>query len=110
MSIQLNKNLRDLLGFCYLHKIKDRNIIKGQSKRSQAKFTDSEELTHSLHIAFAFTTKNFSDLLNFSITLVDSNGNNINFPKTKKKNTDSKFYNSNYKLKKCSTRRNKFWK
>ena len=81
----INKNLRDTLGVCYLHKIKDWNIIKGQSKRSQAKFTDSEELTHSSHIAFAVTTKNFSDLLNFSITLVDSDGNNINFPKTEKK-------------------------
>ena len=106
----INKNLRETLGVCYLHEIKDWNIIKGQSKRSQAKFTDSEELTHSSHIAFAFTTKHFSDLLNFSITLPDSSGNNITFSKTEKKNTNSKFYNSNYKLKKCSTRRNKFWK
>ena len=83
--ILINKNLRDTLGVCYLHKIKDWDIIKGQSKRSQAKFTDSEELTHSSHIAFAFTTKNFSDLLNFSITLLDSSGNNIKFPKTEKK-------------------------
>ena len=66
----INKNLRETLGVCYLHKIKDWNIIKGQSKRSQAKFTDSEELTHSSHIAFAFTTKKNSDLLNFSITLL----------------------------------------
>ena len=55
----INKNLRDTLGICYLYEIKDWNIIKSQSKRSQAKFTDSEELTHSSHIAFAFTTKNF---------------------------------------------------
>ena len=81
----INKNLRDTLGVCYLHETKDWNIIEGQSNRSQAKFTDSEELTHSSHIAFAFTTKIFSDLLNFSITLVDSDGNNINFPKTEKK-------------------------
>ena len=81
----INKNLRDTLGVCYLHEIKDWNIIKGQLKRYQVKVTDSEELTHSSHIAFAFTTKNFSDLLNFSITLVDSDGNNINFPKTEKK-------------------------
>ena len=81
----INKNLRETLGVCYLHEIKDWNIIKGQSKRSQAKFTDSEELTNSSHIAFAFTTKNFSDLLNFSITLLDSSGNNITFPKTEKK-------------------------
>ena len=95
----INKNLRDTLGVCYLHEIKEWDIINGQSKRSQAKFTDSEELTHSSHIVFAFTTKNFSDLLNFSITLLDSSGNNITFPKQKKK-SDSKFYNSNYKLKK----------
>ena len=106
----INKNFRDMLGVCYLHEIKDWDITKGQSKRSQAKFTDSEELTHSSHIAFAFTTKFFSDLLNFSITLLDSNGKNIRLPKTEKKSTNSKFYNSNYKLKKCSTRRNKFWK
>ena len=81
----INKNLRDTLGVCYLHKIKDWDIIKGQSKRSQAKFPDSEELIHSSHIAFAFTTKNFSDLLNFSITLVDSDGNNIEFPKSQTK-------------------------
>ena len=84
-STLINKNLRDTLCVCYLHEIKDWNIIKDQSKRSQAKFTDSEELTHSSHIAFAFTTKDFSDLLNFSITLLDSSGNNINFPKTEKK-------------------------
>ena len=46
---------------------------------------DSEELTHSPHIAFAFTTKKFSDLLNFSITLVDSDRNNIRFPKSETK-------------------------
>ena len=81
----INSNLRDTLGVCYLHEIKDWDIIKGQSKRSQAKFTDSEELTHSSHIAFAFTTKNFSDLLNFSITLVDSDGNKFRFPKSEAK-------------------------
>ena len=81
----INKNLRDTLGVCYLHKIKDWNIIKGQSKRSQAKFTDSEELTHSSHIAFALTIKTFSDLLSFSVTLLDSNGNIIRFPKSETK-------------------------
>ena len=81
----INSNLRNTLGVCYLHETKDWDIIKGQSKRSQAKFTDSEELTHSSHIAFAFTTKNFSNLFNFSMTLVDSDGNNIGFPKSETK-------------------------
>ena len=52
-TVLINKNFRDMLGVCYLHEIKDWDITKGQSKRSQAKFTDSEELTHSSHIAFA---------------------------------------------------------
>ena len=81
----INSNLRGTLRVCYLHEIKDWDIIRGQSKRSQAKFTDSEELTHSSHIDFAFTTKTFSDLLNFSITLVNSDGNNIRFPKSETK-------------------------
>ena len=81
----INKNLRDTLSVCHLHKKKGWNIIKGQSKRSQAKVTDSKELTLSSHIAFAFTTKIFSDLLNFTITLVDSDGNNIRFPKSETK-------------------------
>ena len=81
----INSNLIDTLGVCYLHEIKDWDIIKGQSKRSQAKFTDSEELIPSSHIAFAFTTKNSSDLLNFSITLVDRDRNDIKFPKSETK-------------------------
>ena len=78
-------NLKNILGICYLNQIKDWEIIKGQSKRSQAVFTDSEEISNSPHIAIAFTTKNFSDLLNFSVTLVASDRNNITFPKEEKK-------------------------
>ena len=73
------------MGICYLNQIQDWEIIKGQSKRSQAVFTDSEEISNTLHIAIAFTTKNFSDLLNFSVILIASDGNNIKFPATEKK-------------------------
>ena len=80
----INSKLRNILGICYLNEIKDWEIIKGQSKRSQAVFTDSEK-KNTLHIAIAFTTKNFSDLLNFSVTLIAGDRNNIKFPATEKK-------------------------
>ena len=54
--------------------------MKAESKRSQAIFVDSEYHTKSLHHGFAFTTKNVSDLFNFTITLLNSDGNEITFP------------------------------
>ena len=63
---------------CYLTEIKDWDIIKGQSKRSQAVFSDSEDIgRETSHISFAFTTKNISNLLNFSVTLVNGSGKDI---------------------------------
>ena len=71
---------------CYLTEIKDCDIIKGQSKRSQAVFSDSEDIGRETgHIALAFTTKNISDLLNFSVRLVDGRGKDIKFISTEKK-------------------------
>ena len=78
--------LQSTLGVCYLTEIKDWEIIKGQSKRSQAVFSDSEDIgATTIHIAFAFTTKNISDLLNFSVRLVAGNGENKKYPSTEKK-------------------------
>ena len=82
----IKKNLESTLGVCYLTEIKDRDIIKGQSKRSQAVFSDSEDIGRETgHIALAFTTKNISDLSNFSVTLVDGRGKDIKFLSTEKK-------------------------
>ena len=82
----INKKLENILGVCYLTEIKDWEIIKGQSKRSQAVFTDSEDIGgRTSHIAIAFTTKNISDLLNFSVTLLAGGGQNIKFPSLEKK-------------------------
>ena len=82
----INKKLENILGVCYLTEIKDWEIIKGQSKRSQAAFTDSEDIGgRTSHIAIAFTTKNISDLLNFSVTLLAGEGQNIKFPSLGKK-------------------------
>ena len=70
----------------FLSEIKDWDIIKGQSKRSQAVFSDSEDIgQESSHIAFAFITKNISDLLNFSVTLIDGSGQDIKFPSGEEK-------------------------
>ena len=82
----INKSLESTLGICHVTEIKDWEIIKGQSKRSQAVFSDSEDIgATTSHIAFAFTTKNISDLLNFSVRLVAGNGENKKFPSTEKK-------------------------
>ena len=85
-KVLIKKNLEPTLGVCYLIGIKDWDIIKGQSKRSQVVFSDSEDIARETnHLAFAFTTKNISDLLNFSVTLVDGSNNIIKFPATEKK-------------------------
>ena len=47
---------------------------------------DSEDIGgRTSHIAIAFTTKNISDLLNFSVTLLAGDGQNIKFPSLEKK-------------------------
>ena len=68
-----------------LSEIRNWDIIKGNSKRTNAVFDDSEHLTTSSHFAFAFTMKNVSDLLNFTFTLLDGEGNLIIFPPNKTK-------------------------
>ena len=68
------------LGSVYLSEIKNCNLVKGESKRLQAVFVDSEYHTNSSHFGYAFTAKNVSDLFSFTITLLDSNSNKIYFP------------------------------
>ena len=68
------------LGICYLSEIKDWEIIKGQSKRVQAVFIESENFYgQSSHLSLAFETNNLSDILKFSVTLVDGEGELIKF-------------------------------
>ena len=81
----INSNLTSLLGVCYLNELKDWELVKGQPKRSQAIFTDSEKIRNSSHFAFAFTTRNISDLLNFTVILLDRNDKEIKFPSNEKK-------------------------
>ena len=77
--------LKNVLGVTYLSKVPNWNLAKGQTKRSQAIFVDSEFKTKPSHLAFAFTARNLSDLLSFTVILLDSNGKEIKFPENKKK-------------------------
>ena len=73
--------LESTLGVCFLNEIPEWKIVKGASKRVQVVFSDSENLNqNSEHLAFSFITKNITDLLQFSITLLDGAGKKITFP------------------------------
>ena len=81
----INSKLTSLLGVCYLNELKDWELVKGQPKGLQAIFTDPEKIRNSSHFAFAFTTRNISNLLNFTVILLDGNGKEIKFPANEKK-------------------------
>ena len=79
-KIFINDSLEYGVGVCYLSQIENWKLIKGQSKRVQVVFGDSEKFAgQSNHFAFTFKTKNLSDILKFSITLVDSQNKLIKF-------------------------------
>ena len=78
--------LESTLGVCFLNEIPEWKIVKGASKRVQVVFSDSENLNqNSDHLAFSFITKNITDLLQFSITLLDGAGKKITFPASETK-------------------------
>ena len=78
--------LESTLGVCFLNEIAEWNIVKGASKRVQVVFSDSENLNqNSNHLGFSFITKNITDLLQFSITLLDGAGKKITFPASETK-------------------------
>ena len=80
----INPKLQAVLGVCYLNKIKSWELVKGQSQRSQAIFTNSEQHQKVSHFSFGFITRNLSDLLNFTVTLLDSHGKELIFPNSEK--------------------------
>ena len=81
----INSKLQAVLGVRYLNGIKSWELVKDQPKRSQAIFTDSEENQKASHFAFGFVTRNFSDLLKFTVMILDSDGKEITFPNSEKK-------------------------
>ena len=81
----INSKLYTTLDVVYFSEIKDWDLIKNDSKRAQAVFVDSEYHSRAFHFVLAFTAKNESDLLNFTITLLDGSSNNITFRSSKTK-------------------------
>ena len=79
-KIFIKDSLEFGIGVCYLSEIDDWKLIKGQSKKVQVVFDDSEKFAgQSKHFAFNFITGNISDILKFSITLVDGKKKLIKF-------------------------------
>ena len=70
----INSKIEKVLGVMYLSEIKNWELAKEQTKRSQAIFTDSEYQTKLSHLAFAVITKNIIDLKNCTVTLLDGKG------------------------------------
>ena len=57
-EVLINSKIYKTLAVVYIPEIKNWNLVKGESKRSQAVFVESEYHTKSSHFSFAFTTKN----------------------------------------------------
>ena len=53
----INYKIYKTLGLVHFSEIKNWNLIKSESKRSQAAFVNSEYHTKSSHFGFAFITK-----------------------------------------------------
>ena len=75
----INGKLYKTLGLVNTTEIKDWNKLKGQSRWINIVFKDSENLTVAKHFAFLFETINFTNLLNFQLTLVDDEAKLIKF-------------------------------
>ena len=85
----INSKLYKTLSVVYLLETNNLDPIKNDPKREQAVFVDSEY--HSKTSYFAFTTKNVSDLFNFTNTLLDRSGNKISFHSNETKVPTSRF-------------------
>lgn len=70
-----------VLGVTYLLEIVNWELGKGRTKRSQAIFVDSEYHTKPSHLAFVFISRSITDLINFTVTLLDSNRKKLTFPR-----------------------------
>ena len=81
----INSKIEKVLGVTYLSKIVNWELAKGQTKRSQAIFVDSEYHTKPSHLAFAFITRNITDLISFTVTLLDGNRKKLTFLSREKK-------------------------
>ena len=86
----INSKIYGLIGITDLKKINDWEEIKGRSLWINVTFEEQKEINNSKHLCFPFMTRTLSDLLNFSINLVNDNNKQIVF-EGNEKNKDIKF-------------------
>ena len=86
----INSKIYGLIGITDLKKINDWEEIKGRSLWINVTFEEQKEINNSKHLCFPFMTRTLSDLLNFSINLVNDNNKQIVF-EDNEKNKDIKF-------------------
>ena len=78
-EVLINSKIEKVLGVTYLFEILNWELAKRQTKRSQAIFVDSVYHNKPSHLAFAFITKKITDLISFTVTLLDGDGKKLNF-------------------------------
>ena len=86
----INSKIYGLIGITDLKKINDWEEIKGRSLWINVTFEEQKEINNSKHLCYSFMTRTLSDLLNFSINLVNDNNKQIVF-EDNEKNKDIKF-------------------
>ena len=86
----INSKIYGLIGITDLKKINDWEEIKGRSLWINVTFEEQKEINNSKHLCFPFMTRTLSDLLNFSINLVNDNNKQIVF-EGNERNKDIKF-------------------
>ena len=86
----INSEIYGLIGITDLKKINDWEEIKGRSLLINVTFEEQKEINNSKHLCYSFMTRTLSDLLNFSINLVNDNNKQIVF-EDNEKNKDIKF-------------------
>ena len=81
----INSKIKQILGVTCLSDIVHWELAKGETKRSQAIFVDLEYHITPPHLAFAFITRNITDLISIIVTLLDGDEKKLTFPSNEKK-------------------------
>ena len=84
-EIVINGKFFKAIGAIYTTEIENWKEIKKQSNWVSVTLTDSKIPIVAKHFAFSFETNNFNRLLNFEYSLLDDNGELINFKKSETK-------------------------
>lgn len=79
-EVLIISKVEKVLGVTYLLEIVNWELGKGRTKRSQVVFVDSEYHTKPSHLALINLIAMHADLINFTVTLLDSNRKKLTFP------------------------------